>query len=101
MFGVLIQLNRDPREVAMHVELYCPHCQRRFAASPDTPAADVFERVTTEGPWNALGDGETFEDAVAAALADRGIDRCPNCGAAATVSEESLGRFTLALLGTW
>jgi hypothetical protein len=85
----------------MHVELYCPGCQRNFAASPETPAADVFDWATEAGPWNALGDGETFEDSVAAALADRGADRCPRCGAAATVSEESLGRLTLELLGTW
>jgi hypothetical protein len=85
----------------MHVELYCPHCQRRFAASPETPAAAVFDRVTEQGPWGALGDGETFEDSVAAALADRAADRCPRCGKAATVSEESLGRLTLELLATW
>jgi hypothetical protein len=85
----------------MHVELYCPNCERRFTASPETPAAEVFDCVTESGPWNALGDGETFEDSVAAALADRGADRCPRCGEVATVSEESLGRFTLALLGTW
>jgi hypothetical protein len=85
----------------MHVELYCPQCQRRFAAAPETPAAVVFERATEEGPWNALGDGETFEDALAAALADRGAGRCPGCGSAAMVSEESLGRLTLQLLGTW
>jgi len=85
----------------MHVELFCPVCQRRFETSPDTPAADVFERVTAEGPWSILGDGETFEDSVAAALADHGADRCPRCGTAALVSEESLGRLTLELLGTW
>ena len=85
----------------MHVELYCPNCQDRFTASSETPAADVFDRVSEAGPWSALGDGETFEDCVAAALADRGADRCPRCGAAATVNEESLGRLTLAVLGTW
>jgi hypothetical protein len=85
----------------MHVELFCQHCQDRFMAAPETPAAAVFDRATEEGPWNALGDGETCEDALAAALADRGADRCPRCGEAATVSEESLGRLTLELLGSW
>ncbi len=85
----------------MHVELFCPICERRFETSPDTPAALVFERVTEEGPWGVLGDGETVEDSVAAALARRGADRCPCCGGTATVDEESLGRLTLELLGTW
>ena len=85
----------------MRVDLYCPNCQRRFTASPEASSATVFEQATEIGPWNALGDGETFEDAVAAALADCGGDRCPGCGEAATVSEESLGRLTLELLGTW
>jgi hypothetical protein len=85
----------------MHVELYCPNCQRRFAASPQTSTAAAVDWADEAGPWNALGDGETFEDALAAALSDRGDDRCPRCGEAATVSEESLGRLTLELLGTW
>ncbi len=85
----------------MQVELYCPNCERRFAASPEAPAAAAFDRVTQEWPWDALGDGETFEDSVAAALAHRGADRCPCCGKLATVSEESLGRLTLELLATW
>ena len=85
----------------MQVELYCPHCSCCFAASPEAPAADVLDRMADEGPWYALGDGETFEDSVAAHLTELGADRCPCCGEAATVSEESLGRLTLALLGTW
>jgi hypothetical protein len=85
----------------MHVELYCPSCRSHYAATPETLAAAVFDLATEQGPWNALGDGETFEDSVAAALADRAADRCPSCGEAATVSEESLGRLTLQLLGTW
>ena len=85
----------------MLVELYCPNCQRRFTASPEAPAAAIFDQATEVGPWSALGDGETFEDAVAAALAEREADRCPCCGEAATVSEETLGRLTLELLATW
>jgi hypothetical protein len=85
----------------MFVELYCPSCRCRFEASPETPVAAILDRVSEEGPWAALGDGETFEDAVAASLTGRAADRCPDCGETATVSEESLGRLTLALLGTW
>jgi hypothetical protein len=85
----------------MLVEMCCPGCHSRFTASPDAPAASVFDRITEEGPWTALGDGETFEDSLAARLAERGTDLCPSCGGTATVSEECLGRFTLGLLGTW
>jgi hypothetical protein len=101
LFGALIYLVLNLWERPMLVELYCPKCDSRFTVAPGTPAASVFDRVSAEGPWSALGDGETFEDSVAAALADRGAGRCPRCGTAATVSEESLGRFTRDLLGTW
>ena len=43
----------------MQIELYCPDCCCRFAADPDTPAAEVLDRMTEEGPWYALGEGET------------------------------------------
>jgi hypothetical protein len=83
----------------MHVELYCSKCRSGFAAAPETPAALVLDRAAAEGPWGVLGDGETCEDALAAALC--GADHCPTCGEVATVSEESLGRLTLELLATW
>ncbi len=85
----------------MHVELYCRTCQSRFATAAETPATAGLDWTSEASPWNALGDGETFEDALAAALSDRGADLCPHCGEAATVSEESLGRLSLELLGTW
>lgn len=85
----------------MYVELYCDHCERPFVASPDTPASEVVDRLSEEGPWSALGDGVTVEDALAAALSDGAAGRCPRCGTEATVSEESLGRVTMELLATW
>ena len=56
----------------MQVELCCPECCCRFAAPPDTSADEIIERMTDEGPWYALGDGETFEDMVHAALSAGG-----------------------------
>ena len=85
----------------MQVELYCPHCFCRFAACPDTPAAEVIDRMTEEGPWYALGDGETFEDMIFATLIGEGVIRCPECGDPVTVNEESLGRLTMEVLGSW
>jgi hypothetical protein len=85
----------------MQVELYCPHCSCRFAASPETPAAEVLDRMTEEGPWYALGDGETFEDMIFATLMSHGAITCPECGDPVTVNEESLGQFTREVLTRW
>ena len=85
----------------MSVELYCPGCESPRAASPDTPAAEVVERLTSQGPWQILGDGETFEDAVFTALSARGGLCCGECGAALTVREEELGRLTQEVLACW
>jgi hypothetical protein len=85
----------------MQVELYCPHCSCRFAASPDTPALEVLERMIREGPWYALGDGQTFEDMIFSQLLEHDAIRCPDCGDPVSVSEESLGQFTREVLACW
>ena len=66
----------------MQVELYCPHCCCRFVAAPETPAAEVLDRMAEEGPWYALGDGETFEDMIFTTLFSRGDIHCSECGEA-------------------
>jgi hypothetical protein len=43
--------------------------------------------MTEEGPWIALGRGDTFEAMVFAALTARGWVGCPDCGGAAAVRE--------------
>jgi hypothetical protein len=85
----------------MQLELHCPRCFCRFSAPPGTPADEVVERMIQEGPWYALGDGETFEDMVYSALTSRGAIHCPECGEPVDVSEESIGRFTRELLMQW
>ena len=85
----------------MQVELYCPRCSCRFVAPPDTPAAQVVERMMEEGPWYALGDGETFEDMIFASLVRQGAIDCPECGDPVSVNEESLGQFTREVLMQW
>ncbi len=85
----------------MQVELFCPNCCCRFAASPETPAAEVLDRMAEEGPWYALGDGETFEDMIFTTLFDRGTIRCSECGESVVVSEESLGQLAMEVLGSW
>jgi hypothetical protein len=82
----------------MQIELYCQECGCRFAAPPDTAAETIIERMTDEGPWYALGDGETFEDMIFAALTARGAICCPECCRPVSVSEESLGRLAMEML---
>jgi hypothetical protein len=85
----------------MQVELYCPHCGCSFSASPDTPAAEILDRMADEGPWYALGDGETFEDMIFSTLFSCGSIRCSECGEPVSVSEESLGQLAMEVLGSW
>ena len=85
----------------MKIELYCEHCHCRFADAPDTPADDVVDRMIGEGPWYALGDGATFEDMIFNAITERGSILCPECEEPVSVSEESLGKVTMELLGCW
>jgi hypothetical protein len=82
----------------MQIELYCPECRCRFAAPPETAADEIIERMTDEGPWYALGDGETFEDMIFAALTARGAIRCPECSRPVAVSEQSLGQLAMEML---
>jgi hypothetical protein len=85
----------------MQVELYCPFCSHSFVASPELPAAEVLDRMAEEGPWYALGDGETFEDMIFSTLFACGNIRCAECGGIAHVNEQSLGRLTMEVLGSW
>jgi hypothetical protein len=85
----------------MQVEIHCPHCCSSFTAAPETPAAEVLDRMANEGPWYALGDGETFEDMIFTTLFACGAIRCSNCGDLVSVTEESLGQLTMEVLGSW
>ena len=85
----------------MQIELFCASCGCRFVAPPEAPMSEVLERMTEEGPWFGLGDGETFEDMIFTALAERGAIRCPDCGATVSVSEESLGKLAMDVLARW
>ncbi len=82
----------------MQIELSCPECCCRFAAPPDTSSETILERMTEDGPWYALGDGETFEDMIFAALTARGAIRCPECCRPVAVSEASLGQLAQEVL---
>jgi len=82
----------------MHIELYCPNCTHRFAASPDAPALEVMDQMFEDGPWFGLGDGGTFEDMIFHALLEHGDILCPACAEPVCVSEESLGELAKEML---
>jgi hypothetical protein len=71
----------------MEIELQCPCCPCRFAAASETPAEIILDRMTEDGPWFALGAGDTFDDMIGAALNRRGRIRCPDCGEAVVIHE--------------
>jgi hypothetical protein len=85
----------------MQVELYCPNCCMSFVSSPEAPASEVLDRMAEDGPWYALGDGQTFEDMIFSTLFACGTIRCAACGEPATVNERSLGQLTMEVLGSW
>ena len=85
----------------MQIELLCSACSCQFRAAPDAPASEILDQMIEEGTWYALGDGETFEDMIFAALTSRGQLHCPDCGEPVLVSEESLGQLTLEILRQW
>lgn len=82
----------------MQIQLLCPCCQCEFRSEPDAPAAEIIDRMTEDGPWYALGDGETFEDMIFGTLTARGAIHCPECGEPVSVSEESLGQLALDMI---
>jgi hypothetical protein len=82
----------------MQIELYCNGCACRFVAPPEASANEITDRMFEEGPWYALGDGETFEDMIFATLTGDGDIHCPECGDPVAVSEESLGHVAMSML---
>lgn len=81
----------------MKMDLQCPNCDCRF----DARAFGVhLERMVEEGPWAAIGDGETFEDRLHASLTAAGI-HCPECAGPVSVSEDCLGQLALDVLAQW
>ena len=63
----------------MQVELYCANCCCRLVAPPETSAVDILDRMDDQGqgPWYALGDGETFEDMIFNALTEEAPSIAP------------------------
>jgi hypothetical protein len=84
----------------MPVELQCSRCGYVFGLEDDTPIEAVLNQVAEEGPWSAVGDGETVEDRVFTALSACDC-RCPQCGANARISEEQLAAFAHEMLAYW
>jgi hypothetical protein len=80
----------------MHIELDCPRCLRHFVVQLRESESEIWD--TSDEPWCALGDGNTFEDMIYAALVERGAVCCSVCGEAVPVTEESLGQLAMEVL---
>ena len=85
----------------MQLELHCDRCHHDFVSALEDIAGRALEDITTEGPWFALGDGETLEDRLFANLTDPGKIACPDCGGPVSCSQESLGCLSQELLAQW
>src|SRR5262249_32431505 len=85
----------------MVFELDCPECAQAFAIPADSPAGEVLAQLADEGPWTALGDGQTLEDRVSIALQGTGLVHCPQCRRPVTAGEENLAQIAHGLLMQW
>ncbi|MBY0525624.1 MAG: hypothetical protein K2R98_19620 [Gemmataceae bacterium] len=85
----------------MQVELQCPECFHRFTSSLEATVGDVLDEINAEGPWYALGDGETFEDRIFTRLTEQSTFHCPCCHSVVPPSEQSLCEVSRELLAQW
>jgi hypothetical protein len=76
------------RGAIMEIQLICPDCDGRFAAPAETPGEDIVRRMTDEGPWLALGDGDCFRNMIRTAFLRRGRISCPECGGSLLIEIE-------------
>ncbi len=82
----------------MQIELRCRFCGCHFTASADCPYDAIMDRLTDDGLWFDLAEGDTFEDMIFAALISRGVIHCPDCCGPVSVSELSLAELDRELL---
>ena len=86
----------------MHIELHCKGCHTWFTSSSlNADNSAILDKIEGEGPWGALGDGETLEDRLFLELESADAIRCPHCGNAVPLSEENLASMSLQLLEQW
>src|SRR5262249_61954654 len=86
--------------VAVEIELHCPSCLSNFTASPEATPEQIVQRMTEEGPWYALANGNSFEDMVCLALLNRGAINCPDCASPVSIREKSMGAL-IDMLGSY
>jgi hypothetical protein len=82
----------------MIIDLVCPCCPFQFSAPAAADAVHILDRMIEDGPWLALGEGDTFEDMVVRAVNTRGAIRCPDCREALIVNHEEPSQFREDLL---
>src|SRR5262249_22733218 len=94
-------LHFEERRLSMLLEMHCSRCPCDIFTDSEEADREAFDGLSEEGPWFALGDGETPEDRLYAVLSARGALHCPECGEQTTVTEESLGKLALSVLTQW
>ena len=79
---------KPPWSAAANTSAPLPDCDGRFAAPAETPGEDIVRRMTDEGPWLALGDGDCFRNMIRTAFLRRGRISCPECGGSLLIAIE-------------
>jgi hypothetical protein len=85
----------------MRLQFHCTGCSTNNSIELTSPLGSVLERIRDQGPWVALGDGETLEDQLHNELTGNEDSWCPDCGNPIAFSEESLAQFSRELLMHW
>ncbi len=85
----------------MQLEFQCCRCAYHSTVYQNPRTSQIWDRLTEEGPWYALGDGQTLEDRISATLTADDETRCPECGGRLAVSEDSLVAASRELLTQW
>lgn len=85
----------------MHLEQIAPRCECHSHNPRNASLVRALEQVAAEGPWFALGDGETWEDRIHGYLTSPDSTQCACCGSPLEVSEEELAELSRELLAQW
>lgn len=85
----------------MAIELECPGCDRPFTWRCATSAGQVLNRIADGDRALGMGDGQTIEDLVYAAVISERSVQCPHCHAALEMNDDGVAIVAQQLLQAW